>query len=72
MILIDLQTDFADGNFQKRCLFIGGTKETILLPSEILNSSPNFRSGEMDFKVEGPWNTEKYCRAPWLADKKNF
>ena len=26
----------------------------------------------MDFKVEGLWNTEKYCRPPWLADKKNF
>ena len=22
----------------------------------------------MDFKVEGPWNTEKYCRPPWLDD----
>ena len=20
----------------------------------------------------GPWNTEKYCRLPWLAGKKNF
>ena len=26
----------------------------------------------MDFKVEGPWNTEKYCRPPCLADKKHF
>ena len=26
----------------------------------------------MDFKVEGPRNTGKYCRPPWLADKKNF
>ena len=26
----------------------------------------------MDFKVEGPWNTEKYCRPPWLSGKKNF
>ena len=26
----------------------------------------------MDFKVEVPWNTEKYCRPPWLGDKKNF
>ena len=26
----------------------------------------------MDFKKGGPWNTEKYCRLPWLADKKNF
>ena len=25
----------------------------------------------MDFKVGWPWNTEKYCRPPWLADKKN-
>ena len=24
----------------------------------------------MDFKVEGPWNTEKYCPPPRLADKK--
>ena len=23
----------------------------------------NFRAGEMDFKVEGPWNTDKYCRS---------
>ena len=31
------------------------------------------RACEIDFKVEGgPWNTEKYCRPPWLADKKNF
>ena len=30
------------------------------------------RGGEMDFNVEGPWNTEKYCRPPWLTDKKNF
>ena len=29
-------------------------------------------AGEMDFKVEGTWNTEKYCQPPWLADKKNF
>ena len=21
----------------------------------------------MDFRVEGPWNTDKYCRPPWLA-----
>ena len=28
--------------------------------------------GEIDFKVEGPWNTEKYCRLPWLANKKKF
>ena len=26
----------------------------------------------MDFTVEGSWNTEKYCRPPWLTDKKNF
>ena len=26
----------------------------------------------MDFKVEGPWNTEKSCRPPWLTDKKIF
>ena len=30
------------------------------------------RGGEMDFKVEGPWNTEKYCRPLWQADKENF
>ena len=24
----------------------------------------------MDFKVEGLWNTEKYCRPSWLASKK--
>ena len=30
----------------------------------------NIKTGEMDLKVEGPWNTEKYCRPPWLADKK--
>ena len=29
-------------------------------------------AGEMDFKVEGTWNTEKYCQPPWLADKKKF
>ena len=26
----------------------------------------------MDFKVEEPWNNEKYCRPPWLAERKNF
>ena len=31
----------------------------------------------MDFKVageggSGAWNTEKYCRPPWLADNKKF
>ena len=26
----------------------------------------------MDVKVVGPWNTEKYCRPPWLADKKKL
>ena len=31
-----------------------------------------FRAGEMDFKVEGPWNTDKYNRPPWLDDKKKF
>ena len=31
-----------------------------------------FRAGKMDFKVEGSWNTEKYCRPPWLTDNKNF
>ena len=30
------------------------------------------RAGKMDFKVEGPWNTGKYCRPPRLADNKNF
>ena len=33
---------------------------------------PYWRAGEMNFKVEGPWNTEKYCRSPWLAGKKSF
>ena len=26
----------------------------------------------MDFKVEGSWNTEKYHRQPWLAEKKKL
>ena len=26
----------------------------------------------MDFKVEGPWNTEKYCRPPWSASMVPF
>ena len=26
----------------------------------------------MEFKAEGPWNTDKYCRPPWLADQKDF
>ena len=30
------------------------------------------RTEEIDLNVEGPWNTEKYCRSPWLADKKFF
>ena len=36
------------------------------------NSKPLDRVGEMDLKVEGPRNTEKYCRPPWLAEKKIF
>ena len=30
------------------------------------------RAGEVDLKVKGLWNTEKYYRPPWLADKKNY
>ena len=26
----------------------------------------------MNFKVWGPWNTEKYCRPSWLTEKKIF
>ena len=29
-----------------------------------------YRGAKMDSKVEGPWNTEKYCRPPWLVDKQ--
>ena len=29
-------------------------------------------AGEMDFKVEGLWNTEKYRRPPCSTDNKNF
>ena len=32
----------------------------------------NIKAGEIDFKVEGPWKTGKYCQPPWLTDKKNF
>ena len=32
----------------------------------------DFRAADMDFKVGGPWSTGKYCRLPWLADKKHF
>ena len=32
----------------------------------------DFGAADMDFKVGGPWSTGKYCRLPWLADKKNF
>ena len=35
-------------------------------------SSASNKASEMDFKVGVPWNTEKYCRPPWLAGKKNF
>ena len=39
--------------------------QVILL--NILQGQRNgFQSGR------GPWNTEKYCRPPWLADKRNF
>ena len=31
-----------------------------------------YRAGEMNFKVGCSSNTLKYCRPPWLADKKNF
>ena len=26
----------------------------------------------MNFKVGGAWNTKKYCRPPWLTEKKIF
>ena len=29
------------------------------------------RAGEISFKVDRPWNTEKYCRPPCLTAKKN-
>ena len=38
---------------------------------DVVNNRTNHRAGEMDFKVAGTWNTEKYCRPPWLADKEN-
>ena len=37
-----------------------------------LKTNGIFRAGKMDFKVEGLWNTETYCRPPWLTDKKKF
>ena len=48
-----------------------------IFPTYILQSLQGYlpvvhRAGEMDFKVRGPWNTEKCCRPPWLNDKKNF
>ena len=39
---------------------------------DVLGKDFIHRAGEMDFKVEGPRNTGKYCRTPWLADKKKF
>ena len=39
---------------------------------DVVNNRTNHRAGEMDFKVAGTWNTEKYCRPPWLADKEMF
>ena len=39
---------------------------------KFLTSNFKYSAGKMVVKVEGPWNTEKYCRSPWLADKKNF
>ena len=36
------------------------------------NSAHFLRADDIDFKVRGSWNTEKYCWPPWLADKKNF
>ena len=32
----------------------------------------SIRTDELDFKVEEPWNTEKCCQPPWLADKENI
>ena len=43
-----------------------------LCQAKNVNFTHHSRAGEMDFKVEGPWHTGEYCRAPWLADKKNF
>ena len=35
----------------------------------MINVPHNIKVGEMDFKVEGPWNTENYCLVPWLTRK---
>ena len=29
-------------------------------------------AGEMEVKVEGPWNTAKYWWSLWLGDKKTL
>ena len=36
------------------------------------NRENQYRAGEMDFKVEGPWNTGKFGWPLWLADKIFF
>ena len=38
----------------------------------IFSMAHNTRVGKMDFKVGGSWNTEKYCRPPWLVNRKIF
>ena len=47
---------------------IGDFRETL----RFVTMHSEFRAGEMDFKVQGPWKTEKYCRPPWLIGKKNI
>ena len=42
------------------------------IPGKLCNLLENYRAGEMDFKEEGTWRTEKYCQPPRLAGKKNF
>ena len=57
---------------RKRDKFLKSHKVDIKELCDSLMKDPVLRTGEIDVKVEGPWNNEKECRPPWLADKKKF
>ena len=55
-----------------RVSIVSAPSPVFVLRLSLIDMTPGFRANEMYFKVERPWNTEKYCRPPWLDGKKNF
>ena len=67
---------FANENFHEFSNIFLSSKACYWLGNSIFHAFNHtdqiFRAGEIYFKVGEAWNTEKYCRPPWLADNKNF